>query len=98
MEEGTLAAKACERPDDPVAVKLCDYWVENSSTEFAGINAVRAIECLSPDTKFARPVSVHVISMQFSFGSPNRGSLVDITLQEDAEVGGMALRVEASGY
>jgi hypothetical protein len=98
MEEGTLAAKACERGDDTPTIKLCEYWMENSSTEFAGVNAVRAIECLSPGTKFARPASVELITIHFSVGSPDRGSLVDITLQEDVDVGGMALRIEASGY
>jgi hypothetical protein len=41
---------------------------------------------------------VHAIAVSFSYGTGDRGSLVDITLAEDDVVGGMALTITAEGY
>jgi hypothetical protein len=98
MEEGTIAAKACDHANEKPESRLCEYWIAHSSNEFAGVNAARAINCLSPGTHFGRQASISAIAMHFSVGSEEHGSLVDVTLKSDDEVGGMALRIEAHGY
>jgi len=43
-------------------------------------------------------MQLHNASFSFSYGSDHRGALIDITLNEDKEIGGMAFRLEADGY
>jgi hypothetical protein len=41
-----IAAKSCQHDEDDAGKALCGYLVENSSTEFAGINYRRALSCV----------------------------------------------------
>jgi hypothetical protein len=77
---------------------VCADFMANGSTEFPGTTARSAISCLSRDTRFAPRITLHAIAVSFSYGTDDRGSLVDITLAEDSIVGGMALTITAEGY
>jgi hypothetical protein len=96
--EPAFFAKRCVHDGYEPAKKVCDYLVEHGSTEFAGANVKDAISCLSKKTQFAPLMQLDSGAFSFSYGSDNRGALIDITLQQDAEVGGMAFRLEADGY
>ena len=97
-EEPSLAAKRCQHGGYDPAKLVCADFMAHRSTEFGGTNARRAISCLSRDTRFAPRVSVHTIAVSFTYGTEDRGSLVDISLAEDDVVGGMALTITAEGY
>lgn len=96
--EQAFAAKRCEHNDYEPAKKVCEYLMESSSTEFSGVNVQDAITCLSKKTRFARLMQLNYGSFSFSYGSNNRGALIDVTLREDGKIGGMAFRLAADGY
>jgi hypothetical protein len=97
-EEPALVEKRCQHDGYDPAKLVCTEFMAHGSTEFAGTNARSAISCLSRDTRFAPRLSVHVIAVSFSYGTDDRGSLVEISLAEDDVVGGMALTITAEGY
>ncbi len=97
-EEPSLAEKRCQHDGYDPAKLVCADFIAYGSTEFPGTNARSAISCLSRDTRFAPRISVHTIAVSFSYGTDDRGSLVDISLAEDDVVGGMALTITAEGY
>jgi hypothetical protein len=97
-EEPSLAEKRCQHDGYDPAKLVCADLMAHGSTEFAGVNARRAVSCLSRETRFAPRMSVHAIAVSFSYGTDDRGSLVDISLAEDEVVGGMALTITAEGY
>jgi len=72
--------------------------MKSSSTEFSGVNVQDAITCLSKKTRFAPLTQFNYGSFSFSYGSDNRGALIDVTLQKDEKIGGMAFRLAANGY
>lgn len=96
--EQALAAKRCEHKGYEPAKKVCEYLMENSSTEFSGVNVQDAITCLSKKTRFAPLMQLNYGSFSFSYGSDSRGALIDITLYKDERLGGMAFRLVADGY
>ena len=93
-----LAAKRCEHNGYEPAIKVCEYLMEGGSTEFSGINVQDAITCLSKKTRFAPLMQLNYGSFSFSYGSDNRGALIDVTLREDENIGGMAFKLVADGY
>jgi hypothetical protein len=97
-DEPSLAEKRCQHDGYDPAKLVCADFITNGSTEFPGANASSAITCLSRVTRFAPHLSVHVIAVSFSYGTDNRGSLVEIRLAEDETVGGMVLTITAEGY
>lgn len=96
--EQALAAKRCEHSGYEPAKKVCEYLIESGSTEFAGVNVQDAITCLSKKTRFAPFMQLNFGSFSFSYGSDNRGALIDINLRRDEKIGGMAFRLAADGY
>jgi hypothetical protein len=94
----SLAEMRCQHDGYGPAKLVCADFMENGSTEFPGMNARSAISCLSSDSRFASRISVHAIAVSFSYGTDDRGSLVNIRLAEDDVVGGMALTITAEGY
>lgn len=93
-----LGSKSCEHNDYEPGKKLCAYLMEHSSTEFAGHNAKRILNCLTPGPGISRDVDIHRGSFSVPFGSPDRGALVDLDVSPDKEPGGMVLRLQADGY
>jgi len=95
--EPALAAKRCEHGGYEPARKVCDQLM-NGSTEFADFNVKSAISCLSRKTRFDPLMQLSYGAFSFDYGSGNRGVLIDITLQRDAKLGGMAFQLVADGY
>lgn len=58
----------------------------------------RALECFAAETRFVPGLRLHQGSFSVSVGIDNRGATVDIELNTDQEVGGMAFKVVAEGY
>jgi hypothetical protein len=96
--EPALSAKRCEHEDYAPAERVCAYLMDHGSTEFAGTNVKDAVSCLSHRTRFDSRLSLNEADFSLSYGSESRGATIDVTLKEDAEVGGMAFRVVAHGY
>lgn len=80
------------------AEPICKVLMEHSSIEFPGLNALRALACLSTDAKAGELGQLHRIEIEFRYGSDNRGSNVTIKLDEDKNVGGMVMFVTGEGY
>jgi hypothetical protein len=93
-----LAATRCEHAGYEPAKKVCDNLMKYGSTEFAGANVKNSIICLSRKTRFAPLMRLDNGAFSFSYGSDHKGALIDITLQADEKVGGMAFRLMADGY
>ncbi|MBM0103125.1 hypothetical protein JM946_00125 [Steroidobacter sp. S1-65] len=93
-----MGAKRCEHNDYEPGKKLCAYLVENSSTEFAGYNVKRVLNCLLPGRGVPGELEIKNGSFSVTYGSPNRGALVDIVLSRDEQFDGMAFRLTADGY
>lgn len=72
--------------------------MEHGATEFSGNNAKAAVTCLSARSRIAAGVRLRAISVSFSVGTEERGSLVDVEFTEDADLGGMILSITADGY
>jgi hypothetical protein len=96
--EPAFFAKRCEHKGYAPAEKVCVYLMEYGSTEFTGVDVKDAVSCLSRKTKFDPRLSLNEADFHFSYGSENRGALIDITLKGDPAVGGMAFRLAADGY
>jgi hypothetical protein len=96
--EPALFAKRCSHNDYVPAMKVCDYLMEHGSTEFASANVKNAITCLSRKTRFAPLLELNTGEFSFGYGSPNRGALIDISLRDDQEIGGMVFQLAADGY
>ena len=97
-EKPAFFAKRCEHDGYEPAKKVCAYLVEHGSTEFTWINVKDTISCLSGKTKFDPALRLNSGEFRFSYGSEHRGAWIDISFQEDQEVGGMAFRLTADGY
>lgn len=93
-----LGSKTCEHHDYGPGEKLCAYLLQDSSTEFAGYNAKRILNCLTPRPGIAAALDIHSGSFSITFGSPNRGALVDLELASDEGHGEMTLLLKADGY
>ena len=96
--EPAIGAKRCEHEGYDPAKSVCTYLMEYGSTEFTGADVKDAVSCLSRKTRFDRRLSLNLASFHFSYGSDDRGALIDITFKEDPGVGGMAFRLVADGY
>jgi ribosomal protein L37E len=97
-QESAISAKRCTHNSYEPAKAVCAYLMEHGYTEFADINVKNSISCLSKKTKFAPMLSLNGGEFSFSYGSDNKGALIDITFKEDPEIGGMVFRVVADGY
>jgi hypothetical protein len=77
---------------------VCSYLLKHGQIEFSDIDAKHALECLSPTTRLGRQVGLDRGVFTLSYGTDRRGSHVKILYGEDAEIGGMVLRITAEGY
>lgn len=93
-----IYAKRCIHNGYEPASTVCAYLIEHGAAEFAGNNAERAISCLSPGTTFAPRFNLNTASVSFSYGTDDRGSQVTMDYKDDADIGGMVLRITADGY
>lgn len=100
-EEGdriVIGSKSCEHNDYEPGKKLCAYLLQNSSTEFAGHNAKRILNCVMPEPGIPAELEIQDGSFSTTFGSPDRGALLDLELAPDKGRGEMVLRLKADGY
>ncbi|WP_282295273.1 hypothetical protein [Stenotrophomonas sp. PS02289] len=93
-----MGSKTCEHNDYEPGKKLCAYLIEHSFTEFPGENAKRILNCLSPARPIAKDLRINSGSFTTSFGSEDRGAVVNLDVLPDKEPGEMVLRLEALGY
>jgi hypothetical protein len=54
-EKGVIAEKACKHDESTSGKRLCQYLMEDTSTEFAAVNFRRALSCLSGAQIYAGP-------------------------------------------
>ena len=66
--------------------------------EFAGYNAKRILNCLSSGPGMGADLNIHSGSFSTTFGSPDRGALIDLDVSPDKEPGEMVLRLQVDGY
>jgi hypothetical protein len=97
-EQPGFGAKRCDPAGYEPARAVCVYFMAYGDIQIPGFNAKLAIECLSKKTRFDVQAKVHAISVSLKYGTEVRGSLMDIELQQDNELGGMVLTIAAKGY
>ena len=97
-EQTRLYAKRCDGSRYEAAERVCAVLMEHASVEFGNVNAMRAIECLSPKTHFANHTRFELGEFSLMYGTENRGANITVSFEEDKKVGGMALRIAADGY
>jgi len=93
-----IGSKSCDHNDYEPGKALCTYLMRNSSTEFAGYNAKRILNCLSPEPGIGENLEIHSGSFSTTFGSPDRGALVDLEIAPGSEPGEMVLHLKVDGY
>lgn len=93
-----MGAKRCSHGGYGPGEVFCDFLMESTSTEFADINTKAVLACLLGGEKIPKELEIQSGSFSVEYGSGERGAFVDVVLAEDQEMGGMALRISASGY
>lgn len=96
--DSAIYAKRCIYHGYAEAEPVCENLMEHGLVEFSDKNAQEMITCLSPKTKFASPFSLSKIEVDFSYGTKDRGSLIEISFDVDQDLGGMVLKIRADGY
>ncbi len=91
-------AKRCLHNDYTPGKAVCDYLMEYGSIEFSNRNAMRAITCLFPKTKLDSLLLLNKIDASFSYGTGNRGSIINVSFSEAPDIGGMVLKITSEGY
>ena len=94
----SLLEKRCVHNGYAPAKAVCDNLMHFGSVEFPGSNAMEAIMCLSPKTKFAGRFQLQRIDAEFTRGADDRGVDITVRLVEDKALGAMVLRITADGY
>ena len=95
--EPAIFAKRCNHFGYGPAEPVCAYLMAHGAVEFSENNLKRAAMCLSPKTRLDPGLSIFGV-VSLTYGSDNRGAHVILELADDAQVGGMALKVAAAGY
>jgi hypothetical protein len=93
-----LYAKRCEHGGYPAAKQVCAYLMEHASAEFTRISLKKTISCLSPNSKFDDQLTIDSGVFSITYGTQERGALVDITFNDDDKVGGKAFKLVVNGY
>lgn len=93
-----IGAKRCAPDEHHQSKVVCEYLMEHGSMEFPGSIVKNALNCLSRGTRLPVALELREGAFYFSYGTDDRGALIDITLGKDEKMGGMALRFEAQGY
>jgi hypothetical protein len=96
--KNTMFEKRCVDNGYALAKPVCDYLMRNGQIEFAGNNALRAIECLSARTHFADSIQLDRLDVSFSYGMEQRGSNVTIQFSDDSKLGAMVMNISSEGY
>ena len=98
-DKPALYARRCSHGDYEPAMTVCSFLMEYGATEFSEINVKRAIQCLSPKTRFGYWSSLDSIALTLEHHpKQDHGATVHITFGEDREIGGMVLTIGVEGY
>jgi len=98
VAEEAIFAKRCIHQDDESAKNVCKYLMEHGAIEFSGTNFKNTLECLSPKTTIDALVQFEDASVSMTYGTDERGAIVDLSLKSNAEIDGMVLKIEVQGY
>jgi hypothetical protein len=91
--------KRCDHGGYEPARAACAVLMKNTSIEFAGSNAMRIIECLSPGTRFSSDMQLDHIDVEFQHGSESRGQLISLQLKEPNVANDpRVITIEVEGY
>jgi hypothetical protein len=78
---------------------VCDSLIKHGAVEFAGNNAKQALVCLLPGTRFGQNgLSLDALDVSFYYGTPQRGSNITLSFDQDSQMGGMVLSITAQDY
>jgi hypothetical protein len=94
----SITSTRCEHAGYDKAKAVCDVLTKDASVEFGNVNAMRAVVCISPDIRFPRYIEFEHGEFSLQYGTDDRGANISVSFEEDAKVGGMALRIVADGY
>lgn len=98
-ENDVFAEKRCEHGDTGPGRRLCGYLMENTSTEFAGLNINRALRCIgAPEIPEAVRAELQHAAAKFESGevkSVNDGIVVGVEYAYGREDGPPLLRLFA---
>jgi len=97
-DELALYAKRCDHGGYDPAKAVCAYLMEHGAVEFSGNDAKKVVMCLSRNTHFADRLELHRVELSLTYGTDNRGSIIDIKFVPDEQLGGMVLSITADGY
>ena len=98
MKENAFSAKYCDHDGYAPAKAACDDLMARGDVEFAGNNALLAMACLSPGTRFGWGTDLSRIDLTFGYVATRRDRDVTIRFDRDDQVGGMVLTVAVSAY
>lgn len=97
-KEPAFIARQCQHEGYAPARLACQVLMEDGAVEFSNTNAERVVVCLAPDHRWGEHVHLEQGSISLDYGTDDRGSNVSVSYGKDNEMGGMVLRVSASGY
>jgi hypothetical protein len=98
--EWTMAAKRCEHGGFEPGRVLCDYLIEETSTEFPGINYRRALRCIGVRVSGKSPTDDHKLPPKASsrhVSGVRRGVSVTLSQTEGTETIPPTLTIEVQG-
>lgn len=95
--ESAAYAKRCDHGGYAPAAQVCGYLMEHGYAEYSDDNAKDVITCLSPQTRFARGVSMTGGDFSFAYGKEPRAN-VEVSFQTDTQLGGKVLRISVERY
>jgi hypothetical protein len=72
--------------------------MHDGAIEFSGDNPKRAVSCLSPATRWGRPMMLDGLEVSFSYGTPDRGSNITVSYGPASKERGMVMVIKAAGY
>jgi hypothetical protein len=94
-----FAATRCEFYGYAPAEAACGYLMKHGAVEFSGRNAISAITCLSPGSRFAPSIDLGRVDVSFFYGSEKRGGKrVTVLFDEDSKLGGMVMSIKVNGF
>lgn len=91
-------SKRCEHTDYAPAQAVCASLMTDGAVEFADNNFKEALQCLSRKTRLAGGLTFNNAAISLEYRTGERVAFVDLEFAEDPEIGGMFLKVTASGY
>lgn len=96
--EPVIFAKRCDHYGYGPAESVCAYLMGYGAVEFSENNLKHALMCLSPKTRIGSDLSFSKTGISLMYDNPDHSNHVALEFNEDSRIGGMVLKVVASGY